>query len=83
MVRPRFYRGLALRSSSGPHPEDIKKATSVAVGPFALGISDHQIYAGFNRRSHLMQIGMADPAIEDVELDILYCGVCHSDLHQV
>jgi uncharacterized zinc-type alcohol dehydrogenase-like protein len=24
-----------------------------------------------------------DPGRQDVEIDILYCGVCHSDLHQV
>jgi alcohol dehydrogenase (NADP+) len=24
-----------------------------------------------------------EPSAEDVELDILYCGVCHSDIHQV
>ena len=51
--RPRFYRGLALRSSSGPHSPDTKKATSVAVGPSVFGISDRQHDADFNRRSHL------------------------------
>ena len=24
-----------------------------------------------------------DPAQHDVQLDILFCGICHSDLHQV
>ncbi len=24
-----------------------------------------------------------DPGPKDVQIDILYCGVCHSDLHQV
>jgi alcohol dehydrogenase (NADP+) len=24
-----------------------------------------------------------DPRAEDVQIEILYCGVCHSDLHQV
>jgi uncharacterized zinc-type alcohol dehydrogenase-like protein len=24
-----------------------------------------------------------DPTAADVAIDILYCGVCHSDLHQV
>ena len=24
-----------------------------------------------------------DPGPNDVQIDILYCGVCHSDLHQV
>ncbi|WP_395743007.1 NAD(P)-dependent alcohol dehydrogenase [Prosthecobacter sp.] len=31
--------------------------------------------------SHL-SIPRRDPTDRDVELDILYCGVCHSDLHQ-
>jgi uncharacterized zinc-type alcohol dehydrogenase-like protein len=24
-----------------------------------------------------------DPAERDVEIDILFCGICHSDIHQV
>ncbi|HEX7580036.1 MAG TPA: alcohol dehydrogenase catalytic domain-containing protein, partial [Thermoanaerobaculia bacterium] len=24
-----------------------------------------------------------DPGPHDVQIDILYCGVCHSDIHQV
>jgi uncharacterized zinc-type alcohol dehydrogenase-like protein len=29
-----------------------------------------------------LSIPRRDPLAEDVEIDILYCGVCHSDLHQ-
>ena len=29
----------------------------------------------------LMHINRRDPLPDDVEIDILYCGVCHSDLH--
>lgn len=29
------------------------------------------------------QIQRRDPQSRDVQIDILYCGVCHSDLHQV
>ncbi|HXA56166.1 MAG TPA: NAD(P)-dependent alcohol dehydrogenase [Candidatus Acidoferrum sp.] len=29
------------------------------------------------------KISRRDPAEQDVELEILYCGICHSDLHQV
>ena len=25
----------------------------------------------------------AEPGSQDVQIDVLYCGVCHSDLHQV
>src|SRR4051812_25167834 len=28
-------------------------------------------------------IARRDPQPEDVQIQILYCGVCHSDLHQV
>jgi uncharacterized zinc-type alcohol dehydrogenase-like protein len=30
-----------------------------------------------------MTIPRRDPAATDVQIDILFCGVCHSDLHQV
>ncbi|MFZ0731918.1 MAG: NAD(P)-dependent alcohol dehydrogenase [Candidatus Sulfotelmatobacter sp.] len=29
------------------------------------------------------RISRRDPTKHDVEIDILYCGICHSDLHQV
>jgi uncharacterized zinc-type alcohol dehydrogenase-like protein len=29
------------------------------------------------------KISRRDPAEHDVQIDILYCGICHSDLHQV
>src|SRR6266446_7435567 len=28
-------------------------------------------------------IARRDPAEHDVQIDILFCGICHSDLHQV
>ena len=28
-----------------------------------------------------LQINRRDPGASDVEIEILYCGVCHSDLH--
>ena len=31
----------------------------------------------------LRKIARRDPTPEDVVIDILYCGVCHSDLHQI
>src|SRR5690606_12186764 len=30
-----------------------------------------------------MQISRRAPGAHDVQIDILYCGICHSDLHQV
>ena len=30
-----------------------------------------------------MQITRRAPGAHDVQIDILYCGICHSDLHQV
>ncbi|MDR6712494.1 D-arabinose 1-dehydrogenase-like Zn-dependent alcohol dehydrogenase [Pseudomonas hunanensis] len=30
-----------------------------------------------------LRISRRDPGQEDVLIDIAYCGICHSDLHQV
>src|SRR5262249_55152425 len=42
-------------------------------------------YAALSPRSTLapFSVGRRDPLPTDVAIDILYCGVCHSDLHQV
>ncbi len=44
-----------------------------------------QSYAAQSAASPLapFAIQRRDPQPQDVEIDILYCGVCHSDLHQV
>ena len=41
-------------------------------------------YAAQSGSSSLAPLGIArrEPGPADVEIDILYCGVCHSDLHQ-
>ncbi|WP_426748751.1 NAD(P)-dependent alcohol dehydrogenase [Myxococcus faecalis] len=41
-------------------------------------------YAAQDARSPLapFQFERREPGVDDVELDILYCGVCHSDIHQ-
>src|SRR5438046_9243385 len=43
-----------------------------------------QAYAAQSASSALAPIGIArrEPGPQDVEIEILYCGVCHSDLHQ-
>ena len=42
-------------------------------------------YAAVNARSPLAfsAIPRRDPAEHDVQIEILFCGICHSDLHQV
>jgi uncharacterized zinc-type alcohol dehydrogenase-like protein len=42
-------------------------------------------YATFSAASHLapFSISRREPGAHDVLIDILYCGVCHSDIHQV
>src|ERR1700753_2750861 len=42
-------------------------------------------YAAFDARSALRSFELArrDPGEHDVQIEILYCGVCHSDLHTV
>lgn len=37
----------------------------------------------FNEALHEITINRRDLLPNDVELEILYCGICHSDLHQV
>jgi uncharacterized zinc-type alcohol dehydrogenase-like protein len=42
-------------------------------------------YAAFDNKSPLrpFELTRREPRPEDVTIDILYCGICHSDLHQV
>ncbi len=42
-------------------------------------------YAAHNANSNLSPFSFdrREPRANDVQIDILYCGVCHSDLHQV
>jgi uncharacterized zinc-type alcohol dehydrogenase-like protein len=42
-------------------------------------------YSAAGEKSHLAstKISRRDPTDHDVQLDILFCGICHSDLHQV
>jgi uncharacterized zinc-type alcohol dehydrogenase-like protein len=42
-------------------------------------------FAASSSASSLASISIPrrEPTERDVEIDILYCGVCHSDLHQV
>jgi len=42
-------------------------------------------YSAASAKSPLasMKIPRRDPAKDDVRIEILYCGICHSDLHQV
>lgn len=44
-----------------------------------------QAYAAYDEKSPLkpFKIERREPRENDVEIDILYCGVCHSDVHQV
>jgi uncharacterized zinc-type alcohol dehydrogenase-like protein len=39
--------------------------------------------ASASSRLAATKISRRDPAEHDVQIDILYCGICHSDLHQV
>src|SRR5690242_19941645 len=44
---------------------------------------DTHSYAAFDAKSPLRPFSFSrrDPGPHDVVLDILYCGICHSDLH--
>src|SRR3954462_3261451 len=56
----------------------IEKETSVKamdVKAFGTTAADHALGE--------INIGRRRPTAHDVEIEILYCGVCHSDLHTV
>ncbi|MEI7994859.1 MAG: NAD(P)-dependent alcohol dehydrogenase, partial [Methylococcaceae bacterium] len=42
-------------------------------------------YAAHNNNSPLVPFNFErrDPLPTDVQIEILFCGVCHSDIHQV
>jgi alcohol dehydrogenase (NADP+) len=48
-------------------------------------MSDAKAYAAQNEKSPLapFSIQRRDPRVQDIQVRILYCGVCHSDLHIV
>ena len=48
-------------------------------------MSTTKAYAAFNSKSALRDFSLQrrEPRANDVAIDILYCGVCHSDIHQV
>ena len=48
-------------------------------------MSKAKAYAATSATSPLASstIARRDPTADDVEIEILFCGVCHSDLHQV
>ncbi|MVW80906.1 NAD(P)-dependent alcohol dehydrogenase [Bordetella sp. 02P26C-1] len=45
-------------------------------------VNAYGAYAG-DRPLESLQISRRQPGVHDVQIDIAYCGVCHSDLHQV
>jgi uncharacterized zinc-type alcohol dehydrogenase-like protein len=51
----------------------------------ALSTHEARAYAASSASSGLARatIRRRDPQAHDVQLDVLFCGVCHSDLHQV
>jgi uncharacterized zinc-type alcohol dehydrogenase-like protein len=48
-------------------------------------MSTTKAYAAFDNKSPLgpFEVSRREPRANDVTIDILYCGICHSDLHQV
>lgn len=58
---------------------------AAAASPAVQGTYPAKAYGAQNARSGLAgtQIQRRNPRPEDIQIEILYCGVCHSDLHQV
>src|SRR6476646_2113353 len=57
-----------------PHPTETKKGTTSAFGYAAQSAQSPLAPFSFERRQ---------PGPQDIDIEILYCGVCHSDLHTV
>jgi uncharacterized zinc-type alcohol dehydrogenase-like protein len=53
--------------------------------PVSVGLTTVKAWAAQSASSPLAPTGIhrRQPLASDVEIEILYCGVCHSDLHQV
>jgi uncharacterized zinc-type alcohol dehydrogenase-like protein len=51
--------------------------------PKGRSVPQAKAFAAFDKSSPLapLSIDRRDPQARDVEFDVLYCGVCHSDLH--
>jgi uncharacterized zinc-type alcohol dehydrogenase-like protein len=63
------------RNASGPR----------VVSRYSIGMYQTRAYAAANATAALspLSIERREPTSTDVQIEILYCGVCHSDLHQV
>lgn len=68
-----------ITSSTGEHwkmkPTDVKEN-------YAMKINAYGAHAG-DQPLELMRIARRAPGAHDVQIDIKFCGICHSDLHQV
>ena len=59
--------------------------TTTQVSPESSGQYKAKAYAAANAKSPLdpTTIPRRDPGEDDVQIQILFCGICHSDLHTV
>ena len=61
-----------------------RKSADAKSKPAPRGAVATKAYAAESAQSKLAPFSLTrrDPLPRDVAIDILYCGVCHSDLHQ-
>jgi alcohol dehydrogenase (NADP+) len=59
--------------------------TTIQASSESIGHYKAKAYAASNAKSSLdpITIPRRDPGDDDVQIEILFCGICHSDLHQV
>jgi len=59
--------------------------TTTQVSSGSRGQYKAKAYAASDGKSPLdhLTIPRRDPGDDDVQIEILFCGICHSDLHQV
>src|SRR5712692_8263351 len=72
-----------MESEGGMEMSETARATLMAAGATA-GTYEARAFAASGASSGLgpATIRRRDPQPHDVQLDVLFCGVCHSDLHQ-
>src|ERR1700760_343887 len=63
-----------MSTTTHPHPGTTEKSTTTAFGYAAQSAQSPLAPFSFERRQ---------PGPQDVQIEILFCGVCHSDLHTV
>src|ERR687898_1422218 len=74
-----------MRKSYHTHTQTVMSTTTTQFSSKSRGQYNAKAYSAASATSPLAptMIPRRDPGKDDVQIDILFCGICHSDLHQV